>query len=65
MGQLVQHLLGSRPETSESVLMRLANDVDSPDFNNTQIEGKYYFAQTEADVGSCVPAAAESDHSSQ
>ncbi len=50
MGQLVQHLLGSRPETSESVLIRLANDVDSPDFNNTQLEGKYYYAQTEADV---------------
>jgi Mg-chelatase subunit ChlD len=51
MGQLVQHLLGSRPESSESVLMRIANDADSPDFNDTQMEGKYYFAQTEADVG--------------
>jgi hypothetical protein len=51
MGQLVQHLLGSRPESSESVLMRISNDKRSPDFNNTQMEGKYYFAQTEADVG--------------
>jgi hypothetical protein len=41
-------LLGTRPESSESVLMRLANDVGSPDFNNTQLEGKYYFARTEA-----------------
>jgi predicted Zn-dependent protease len=51
MGQLVQHLLGARPETSESVLMRIANDRRSPDFISTQMEGKYYFAQTEADVG--------------
>jgi Flp pilus assembly protein TadG len=51
MGQLVQHLLGSRPESSESVLMRVANDKTSPDFNSAQKEGKYYYAQTEADVG--------------
>jgi Flp pilus assembly protein TadG len=51
MGQLVQHLLGSRPESSESVLKRVANDKSSPDYNSAQIEGKYYFAQTEADVG--------------
>jgi len=50
MGELVQHLLGSRPESSESVLMRIANDVRSPDFNNAQLEGKYYFALTPADV---------------
>jgi Flp pilus assembly protein TadG len=50
MGELVQHLLGSRPESSESVLMRISNDVRSPDFNNTQLEGKYYFARTPADV---------------
>jgi Flp pilus assembly protein TadG len=51
MGQLVQHLLGARPESSESVLMRIANDKRSPDYNSAQMEGKYYFAQTEADVG--------------
>ena len=50
MGDLVQAQLGTRPETSESVLMRIANDVRSPDFNNTQLEGKYYFARTSADV---------------
>jgi Flp pilus assembly protein TadG len=51
MGQLVTHLLGSRPESSESVLKRIANDKTSPDYNSAQLEGKYYFAQTEADVG--------------
>jgi Flp pilus assembly protein TadG len=51
MGQLVRHLLGSRPESSESVLMRVANDKRSPDYKSTQMEGKYYYAETEADVG--------------
>ena len=51
MGELIRYLLGTRPETSESVLMRLANDVRSLDFNTNQLEGKYYFAQTQADVG--------------
>jgi hypothetical protein len=32
------------------VLKRVANDVTSPDFNNTQLEGKYYYAATAADV---------------
>jgi hypothetical protein len=52
MGPLVQAPLGTIPETSESVLMRLANDKRSaPDFNSAQMEGKYYYAQTTADVG--------------
>jgi hypothetical protein len=38
-------------ETSESVLKRMANDSTSPDFNGAQLEGKYYYAQTAADVG--------------
>lgn len=50
MGDLVRLPLGTRPETSESVLMRVANDVRSLDFNNTQLEGKYYYARTAADV---------------
>jgi Mg-chelatase subunit ChlD len=50
MGSLVRSPLGTRPESSESVLMRLANDRLSPDFNSAQLEGKYFFAQTEADV---------------
>jgi Mg-chelatase subunit ChlD len=50
MGALVTLPLGTRPETSESVLKRVANDITSPDFNNTQLEGKYYYAATAADV---------------
>ena len=65
MGDLVTLPLGTRPETSESVLMRVANDTRSPDFNNTQLEGKYYFARTAADVARRVPAVAESDRSPQ
>ncbi len=51
MGSLVRLGLGSIPETSESVLMRLANDKRSADFDSTQLEGKYYYAQTAADLG--------------
>ncbi len=51
MGALVRYNLGTIPETSESILMRVANDRDSPDFNAAQLEGKYYFAATAADVG--------------
>ncbi len=50
MGDLVRYQLGTMPETSESILMRIANDARSPDHIPTQLEGKYYFAQTEADV---------------
>ena len=50
MGSLVTLPLGTRPETSESVLKRVANDISSPDFNNAQLEGKYYYAATAADV---------------
>jgi hypothetical protein len=51
MGELVQYNLGTLQETSESILKRVANDKTSPDFNSVQLEGKYYFAKTEADVG--------------
>lgn len=51
MGELVRYMLGTRPETSESILMRVANDKRSPDYNSTQLEGKFYFAATAADVG--------------
>lgn len=51
MGELVRYQLGTRRETSESILMRIANDRESTDFNDDQLEGKYYFAQTAADVG--------------
>jgi Flp pilus assembly protein TadG len=51
MGQLVPLQLGTRLESSESILKRIANDASSPDFNSSQLEGKYYYAQTAADVG--------------
>ena len=51
MGQLVPLQLGTRMETSESILKRMANDSTSPDFNSAQLEGKYYYAKTAADVG--------------
>ena len=51
MGELVTLTLGTVPESSESVLMRISNDKRSQDYNSAQKEGKYYFARTEADVG--------------
>jgi Flp pilus assembly protein TadG len=51
MGELVRYKLGTRKEMSEELLKRIANDITSPDFNETQMEGKYYFAKTAADVG--------------
>ena len=53
MGELVRLQLGTRPETSESMLKRIANDSTSPDYvaPPAQLEGKYYFAATPDDVG--------------
>jgi Flp pilus assembly protein TadG len=51
MGQLVPLQLGMVPETSASILTRIANDKTSPDYNSGQLEGKYYYAQSAADVG--------------
>jgi Flp pilus assembly protein TadG len=51
MGELVRYPLGTRKEMSEEILKRIANDISSPDFNETQLEGKYYYAKTAADVG--------------
>lgn len=51
MGELVRYNLGTMPEKPEDILKRVANDPTSPDFNELQLEGKYYFAQTEADIG--------------
>jgi Flp pilus assembly protein TadG len=50
MGDLVQYDLGTMPEKPEDILKRIANDQRSPDHNPAQLEGKYYFAKTEADV---------------
>ena len=51
MGELVRYMLGTMPEKPEDILMRIANDSHSADFNSAQLEGKYYYAKTEADVG--------------
>jgi hypothetical protein len=50
MGLLVRHHLGTMPEQPEEILMRVANDNRSPDFQPAQLEGKYYYAETPADV---------------
>jgi Flp pilus assembly protein TadG len=50
MGPLMREFLGTRRETSESILRRVANDYDSMDFNPDQLEGRYYFAQSADDV---------------
>jgi hypothetical protein len=51
MGELVRYDLGMLREKSEEILKRMANDATSPDFNSTQLEGKYFYAKTGADVG--------------
>jgi Flp pilus assembly protein TadG len=51
MGELVRYMLGTVPEKSEDILKRMANDKGSvPDFNPAQLEGKYFWAPTAADV---------------
>ena len=56
MGEMVRYMLGTMPEKPEDILMRIANDKRSPDYNAAQLEGKYYFAQTSADVGGAFQA---------
>jgi Flp pilus assembly protein TadG len=58
MGNLVRMSLGTRPETSESMLKRVANDRTSPDFVAfpDQLEGKYYYAETSAHVAAAFQA---------
>ena len=56
MGDLVRYNLGTMPEQPESILMRIANDRTSGDFNSAQLEGKYYFARTGADVSAAFQA---------
>jgi Flp pilus assembly protein TadG len=51
MGVLVRYNLGTMPEMPEDILKRISNDATSPDYNAAQLEGKYFFAQTAADVG--------------
>jgi hypothetical protein len=50
MGVLVRYNLGTMPEKPEDILKRISNDVSSADFNPAQLEGRYYFAATAADV---------------
>jgi Flp pilus assembly protein TadG len=51
MGYLVRDLLGTIPETPESILMRISNDTRSLDHQGTpQLDGKYFYAATAGDV---------------
>ncbi len=50
MGASVAANLGTIPETSSSILKRIANDATSTDYNAAQLAGKYYFAATASDV---------------
>jgi hypothetical protein len=56
MGELVTYNLGTRQETSASILQRVANDPESQDFNEDQLEGRYYYAQTSNDVSAAFQA---------
>ena len=51
MGELLRYWVGTMPEQPEDILKRVANDIGSLDFNPAHVQGKYYFAATEADVG--------------
>jgi Mg-chelatase subunit ChlD len=50
MGDLVQYNLGTMPEKPSDILMRISNDVLSPDHNPNQLDGKFFWAQTAAGV---------------
>ena len=50
MSYLIRDQLGTMPEMPEDILKRLSNDATSPDFNSTQLEGKYFYAPTKDDV---------------
>lgn len=56
MGLLVRHNLGTMPEKPEDILKRIANDKGSADYNKNQLEGKYYYATSGADVGAAFQA---------
>lgn len=44
LGDLLNANAGAVPETGSSILQRVANDPDGPNFNSNQLPGKYYFA---------------------
>jgi Mg-chelatase subunit ChlD len=51
MSYLLLDLLGTIPETPQTILQRIANDPASPDYNSAQLTGAYFYAATAADVG--------------
>ncbi len=51
MGELVTYLLGTRHEPSANILKRISSDKTSPEYNNAQLEGKFFYAPTPDDVG--------------
>ncbi len=56
MGALVQMMLGTVPETGESMLQRIANVPGTADYNSAFAPGNYYYAQTSADVNAAFQA---------
>lgn len=38
------------PERLEDILKRVANDKSSPDYNQAQLAGRYFYAPTAGDV---------------
>jgi Flp pilus assembly protein TadG len=51
MGELVRYNLGTMPEMPEDILKRISNDERSLDFNSSQLEGRFFYAQTAEQVG--------------
>jgi hypothetical protein len=51
LGDLLEWPLGSPPqETGSSILRRIANDPSSPDYNPDQLDGRYYYAGSPAEL---------------
>jgi hypothetical protein len=50
MGELVTYFWG-QGRSPRRTFSAISNDKTSPDFNNAQLEGKYFFAETPDDVG--------------
>lgn len=56
LGNLLNANQGMASETGASILKRVANDPTSPDFNPTQVEGKYFFAGSASELQSAFEA---------
>lgn len=50
LGAQLNQNVGATAETGTSILQRIANDVDSPNYNPAQPEGNYYFAGNANDL---------------